>query len=340
MKGGVLNNDPLSFSSSLYIHNHTAEDLICLLHKSTDKLQLLTSQKYKISSNNSLLIDLQQGNEEEVDDLFYLHIYRPGLFGYISLRTRLTSGYGFPVETGNRYNIFPLQKADIHGNHCSLQRQMNGNNYENVRSIKYHFGDMFLKPSLRALASIFQIPSIDFDPDIYHDYLLERNGRHLSIHEEPDHSYLESIVTPTEVLERELWGIFFDQMYYVGIWAIHDVSYITVDEVELQEPYLYIGLPSVSLLNMILRSRYDSSPATLSYLRLIDGRVVSETTCPESYRVMFQILLQTKQEMCRLEPAIQLEEMDWLRETFLYSGSDKSLQGFYFFDFFIFIFLY
>jgi hypothetical protein len=202
---------------------------------------------------------------------------------------------------------------------------------------------------LRLFAFVVQLPLIHFDPHLYRNYLLSRHGQHLniSLHEndlDPHQSTgdeskssrsTDEFFASTLIAETELWGIFFDQIYYVGLWAAHSHdqqgqarAYITRDEIELQEPYLYIGLPAVSLLNMILRSRYDfSHEFALTSLRLIDGRLVTAETCPASYQKMFRLLIETKREMLRLEPPLRVEEMDWLREAMLYAAAEKELQG-------------
>jgi hypothetical protein len=128
------------------------------------------------------------------------------------------------------------------------------------------------------------------------------------------------------VNERELWGIFFEQIYAVGIWSIHSMGYISFEEVDNQEPFLFIGLPSVSLLNMVLRGSLNS-PESVHELRLIDGRSIKEESCPPSYRIMFRILTKSKQDISQLSPKIQPEEIDWVREWLLYSSSDKPLKN-------------
>jgi hypothetical protein len=352
--------------NAVHVMNTASETLVCVLHPFHDKFQL-SGRKHSISSHQDLLISLGEmegnnleGNHTSSSDgedqlplsFCHLHIYRLGLFNLISFRTRLSAGYGFRIQSGLHYSISLRSSPDSDGNRCQLTcRELDD---EPMRSTIYYFGDMLLKPSVRHLALLFRIPSIAFDPNIYRDYLNHRNGRHMSFH---DTSFEEGregdrdseIIThagggAVEFDERELWGIFFDQMYYIGIWGINPVGaptaeaggaasagmafqYLTIDEIESQEPFLYIGLPAVSLLNMILRSRYDTSPNSMPSLRLIDGRVVSEKTCPESYRPMFQILLQTKQAMCQLELPIQEQEIAWLRETLLYAGSERSLKG-------------
>jgi hypothetical protein len=341
--------------SSIEIRNANEEALICTIHPMNDTIQAL-GHKHKILSRDVLRISTEQAHQ--------IHFYRPGLFGFISPRTRLSTGYGYRIESGNNYLVEISTEMDSQRNLCRVLREITVGlgtrttgprntsslpQYEQLHSTAYHFGDMLLRPSFRLFASIISLPVIHFDPNLYRNYLQSRHGQHLTVDlnsyqnqtegEGRDDEYLSQSVIP----ESELWGIFFDQIYYVGLWAAHSPSfspsphqqrkqssssYITVDDIELQEPYLYIGLPAVSLLNMIFRSRYDfSHEFAINSLRLIDGRIVTTETCPESYQRMFQLLIETKREMLRLEPSLCVEEMDWLRETMLYAAAEKEFQG-------------
>lgn len=51
-----------------------------------------------------------------------IHVYRPGLFGLISIRTKMSCGYGFHVRTGSNVRIDVTEKDEL-GNCVSMKKR-------------------------------------------------------------------------------------------------------------------------------------------------------------------------------------------------------------------------
>ncbi len=362
-----------AFDSSHFISitNRSLENLVFVLYKLEDKFQVQGSHKFPISSSGT---HIQRFDSETG---YALHIFRHGIMGLISPRTRLSSGYGFPVATSANYYVNITDKDDL-GNLISLEQELEGGGYERIQSTIYYFGDMIIKPALNSIAA-GGVPFLrGLDSNMYRDwrnkqisygayneevegiYANESNEEEAgricasttnerasqepssislppipcSHGERDDASSCESNRESIVPEERELWGVFFQQIYLAGAWALRE-EIITQDDVEGQEAFLFIGLPAVSLCNVVLRSiaanstldsNSNGSQSSSMSLVLVDGRRVYEDTCPDGFKGMFALLFKTILALTDLPPLSEVE-MRWVREFILVAGSARRITG-------------
>ena len=71
---------------------------------------------------------------------------------------------------------------------------------------------------------------------------------------------------------------------------------ISVDDLDSAEPYLFIGLPAISLFTTISRSLEEPT-----YLIFIDGRRIDRDTCAPNFLQLFNMLMMTKDELNKYE---------------------------------------
>ena len=295
-------------------HNDSLEDLVVVTYSVNDTLQVNGIHKHDIKSSSHHSFDAS------TDGVYFLHIFRHGLFGLISLRTRLSSGYGFLVHTGSSYRLNIIER-DEQGNWVSLHRESSEENRQ-ITSTLYQFGDMILRPTASVLNQAALVLLSGLDSNIYRDWRSKRT-RMLT---ETDAASLEFPLppptqTPVHVEERELWGVFFEQVYMAGVWALEESS-ITPDDVDSQEAFLFIGLPALSLGNVVFRSVDIGGDILL----LVDGRCMDGSTCPSSFIQMFSMLIKTKQSLVELSPVTPSEAV-WVRKFLLAAGADILIEG-------------
>ena len=79
------------------ISNGSDENLVFALYSCSDFFQATTIARINIEPSEHGVF------ENLCDDSYMMHVYRPGPFGMISLLTRLSHAYGFPVRSGRTY---------------------------------------------------------------------------------------------------------------------------------------------------------------------------------------------------------------------------------------------
>jgi hypothetical protein len=301
-----------NMTNSIFIINDTSTDIVVLIYSQKDSIQAIPYDQVRIGGNDASPRQLDMPHSEPCN----LHVHFPGLFGLVSIRTRLTAGYGFEVHARRNYHIRLLESKDEFGNRCVVDDASS----TTVVHKAYRIGDMFMKPLLRQLG----VKDINFESNIFQSYF----NRHQNNH---DSSLLRSSLTDDyendtgegeekTVTENEMWGVYFQQIYQTGVWCCYDVGYITKDDFEFQEPFLFIGLSSVALFNTIMRSL--THPTGIVF---IDHRVIIRDTCPENFLPLFEMLMATKDSINQLPP-ITSNEITWIKKFLLYSGS-RSFEG-------------
>jgi hypothetical protein len=123
--------------SLITITNESLEEFVFAFYSGNDSLQAMYITTVNITSSATKEMYLPPAN-------YMMHIYKPGLFGLISIRTRLSCGYGFPVRTGLTLRANRCDK-DKHGNTVSLVSVLEDGEVA-IDSRDYHFGDMILNP--------------------------------------------------------------------------------------------------------------------------------------------------------------------------------------------------
>lgn len=301
--------------SSLTIHNELLECIVVMTYYANDPVQVIPNSRTEVSRQGvtNIMVDETAGTPLKV------HICRIGLFGLTSPRTRLTSGVGFALFGGGTY-VVRATPRDSKGNLCSVHgfNPVDGTITDIASPASYRFGDKLLRPALRVVSGLSRLL---FDAYVFDDHMRNVADREVQIPSpltmtaEPPNVPLAPAV---HIPEREIWGLFFEQTLHAGVAAYITQRYITEDDLAMQEPYLFIGLPSVALFNTVLRSASDPDG-----LVFIDGRRVTADTCVENFQTMFDLLMETKQ---RLNTTIALNETEklWVKQFLLYAGSDKT----------------
>jgi hypothetical protein len=100
--------------STFNVTNDSLEELVVAVFSSTDHLQIKYLIAVNIASRATEQVALQR------EGRYVMHVYRPGLFGLISIRTKMSNGYGFPVRTGDNFRVDVIAKDDL-GNFVSLK---------------------------------------------------------------------------------------------------------------------------------------------------------------------------------------------------------------------------
>lgn len=162
--------------------------------------------------------------------------------------------------------------------------------------------------------------------------------------------------------EVEVWGMFFDSICSTGqvlcqsTGKLHTTTdqkqrksdderdltepkdaWITFDDIDMQEPYLFIGLPACTLFMTIFRSFRDPHGIVLQ-----DMRRVELDNCPESFKEMFEMLMVTKARLLEIElqggmnngscddviddrSRLTQKDVVWMQQFLLYSSSDQEM---------------
>jgi hypothetical protein len=290
-------------SRHIFLHNSTLEEVVTSVFTKEDTVQLIPRNKVHLPASlvpNATCIEIP-------DEYCNIQIHRLGLFGLISPRTRLSAGYGFHVKHGETYRVL-LIEGDSNGNLCSLRNDDPQKNAPS--SIKYKFGDMFIKPIMKSIG-FETIPITQVDTNTFTNYRNQQKQRQVS------RTAAVSTTSMQNINENEIWALFFNQSYETGLWALETKHYIAEDDLYLQEPFLFIGIPSLTLLNTILRSIDDPNA-----LIFIDGRRISKDKCPETFLKLYELLTETKIQLRQLPPLTE-NEITWLQQFLLFSGSDK-----------------
>lgn len=235
-----------------------------------------------------------------------------GLFGLTSPRTRLTSGHGFSINSGSTYCVRAIPR-DSNGNLCSCHRwnPVDATLMTIEAPSCYKFGDKILKPAMRLAG----LGSLLISPTIFEEYMSRQPER-----PSPEAVISESSESAVNIPESEIWGVFFEQAMHAGVRAHYTQRSISRDDLEMQEPYLFIGIPAVALMDTVLRSLHD--PECLVF---VDRRRVNLQTCPDNFKMMFQLLMETKTNLNSV-PKLTSNEESWARQFLLFAGADKEIK--------------
>lgn len=226
-------------------------------------------------------------------------------------------------------------------------------------STKYHFGDMILKPGVRMAKRAYKFTTLSIKPAMYTEYRLRRRTR---VENRPN-SHTENTVIKCgggrggdnlenmeleDFDEIEVWGMFFDSVCAMGVRLCRGLDaqsttdqvdehmnegqkeevkelWITADDVDMQEPYLFIGLPACTLFMAIFRSFNDTDGIVLG-----DSRRIVLQNCPNGFKEMFEMLIVTKNSLLELDSkgigdVLTGKDILWMQQFLLYSSSDREM---------------
>lgn len=241
------------------------------------------------------------------------------------------------------------------GNKCALFRANSVGPEADVPSTVYKFGDILLKPTIRLAKRVFNVSNINLRPTLYTEY---RDRRRTQIEDQPSlgtrsgtdlsigvNSIGNSDLPAEAIDELEVWGLFFDDICTVGVRMCQnsfqkvdvardqekeekeeeEEAWISVDDVELQEPFLFIGLPACALFMTIFRSFADPKG-----IILMDTRRVVKETCPGTFKEMFEMLMETKRSLMELDAhggdsQLQHRDILWMQQFLLLSSSSQEI---------------
>jgi hypothetical protein len=184
---------------------------------------------------------------------------------------------------------------------------------------------MLLKPALKKIGVIPDIPDLKFTVSMFKDQQAKTMLAADNI-DAPDatgsnETVFTSLPVPSDVPENEVWGVFFQRIYQAGLWARYTANFIPHEDLEGQEPYLFIGLPALTLYFAIMRSIDDPDGIVF-----FDGRRMITETCPDNFKMLFNMLVSSKLSLRSLMPLSEVEQ-SWTQQFLLYSSSDKPIIG-------------
>ncbi|KAI6649328.1 hypothetical protein LOD99_11694 [Oopsacas minuta] len=121
--------------------------------------------------------------------------------------------------------------------------------------------------------------------------------------------------TQIQLKDDVIWESFFVIAYELSIQCIH-LGVLVVDDFAGLEPFLFIGLPSLVLVEAVHRSIEHEG------IVLATGTVVTETNCPDGVKSMFQAIDRFKKKFLELD--LNTFELSWLKLNLLFTtGCDK-----------------
>ena len=254
---------------------------------------------------------------------------------------------------------FTLHLLFCQGNKCAIFRANSIGPEGALDSTVYKFGDMLLKPSLRNLRRVINLSNLKLNPALYTEYRLRRKSQvkfqsqgrgQVAIGSGGGGGASRSTLTLENVDETEVWGLFFEDICSLGVSlcqhtfhltgmesysnrdstslkeAKEENAWISLDDIDLQEPFLFIGLPACALFMTIFRSFTDSDGIVL-----MDASRIVTDTCPDTFKEMFDMLMVTKSSLMDIElkgdEDSQLQQNDflWMQQFLLYSSSDQEI---------------
>ena len=335
----------MSTKSHILLRNESGLDLVVISFPMHDTVQLVAFDRVELDANSASTwrqLDIPESQN------CHFQVFRLGLFGLISPRTRLSSGFGFVGVPGESYVIRSIP-ADEQGNLCEARRvNSDGSTSALVPPLAYRLGDMILRPAVRTIA--MAVANINLDGNIFSEHMTRRRAQRRLISPEellisdsplassaPSPSSTSPVSPfpppppppvrppPSDLTEREIWGVFFEQAYEAGVWARRR-HFISEEDLAEQAAYLFIGIPALALCDFVCRSLDDPDG-----LVLIDGRRVVLATCPSNFRHLYGLLSETKESL-RAMPVLTDNERVWIQQILLFAGCPKEIRG-NFFDF-------
>ena len=273
-------------------------------------------------------------------------MYRLGLFNQVSARTRLSSGSGFLLSQYSPSSRAPLEfrvrrvdQPDASKNECAVDQRVwhphSGEDWAPVAApAAYKFGDVLLRPLATALGVV------GFDAQVYRQYA------HLEEQEEEEEEEEEeggggggggggdrregaesgagagaAPPLPKAMSDNVLWGLFFAKTRDAGIAAVIEMKAVSLEDMEMCEPFLFVGLPALALYHVVVRSL----EAGYNGLILEDGRRVVAQTCPGRFVALFQILMDTVKAAAELKAKLGDDDRCFLPQFLLFAGSDREV---------------
>lgn len=116
--------------------------------------------------------------------------------------------------------------------------------------------------------------------------------------------------------EDAIWTSFFNRAFEVGEAAVR-ARLLPVDDLECEEAYLFIGLPSLTILEALHRSLpLDDG------VELATGAVVTRASCPPQHAELLRALLDAKAQL--RAAAASPAELQALRRVVLFAASPSA----------------
>jgi hypothetical protein len=299
--------------TSVTLVNESNEELVAVSYGGSDIIQIVGFDRVHLHPFSEQLVTLKSPTNEP----FRVHIYRIGMFGLISPRTRLSSGYGFFLEPGVQYTV-RIIPPDHNGNLCAMRRvDRHDSSFAEIESPLCHrSGDRIVIPTLTHVGFVPDLPNADLGPHmfrIHHYNNPDRANKHVPL---PNPVRMES--QPVTIMEKEFWESFFEHAYRLGVWAHVTKEYITPGDLITEEPYLFVGLIALTLFDTIIRSM------PVSGLVLVDGRRITTETCEENLHILFDFLTNIKKEM-KIVLDLTENEKAWIEQFLLFAGCEKAI---------------
>ena len=128
---------------------------------------------------------------------------------------------------------------------------------------------------------------------------------------------IRTLTLPTKAFtEDQYWGSFMQSMSEIGIHCLKHNLLLKDDFIE-QEPFLYIGLPSIAIFDMLHRScTMKSYPIVFP-----NGTTLDSLHCPINGPIPFKLMEIFKARFVQLK--LTVKEISWIKIKLLYSSGER-----------------
>ena len=124
------------------------------------------------------------------------------------------------------------------------------------------------------------------------------------------------VFTPSEVVQVEvIWDSFFDRAHEISSQCLQ-LGVLTIDDFQCEEPFLYIGLPSLILIEVVHRSLDCPDGFILS-----TGMKLTQGNCPEKEKLLF-VSMQASRDRLQLI-SLNKFELAVMKLRMLFAGEES-----------------
>ena len=124
------------------------------------------------------------------------------------------------------------------------------------------------------------------------------------------------VFTPAEVIETGvIWDSFFDRAYELANQCLQ-LNVLIMDDFVCEEPFLYMGLPSLIVIEVVHRSLDCTDGFILS-----TGMKLTQDNCPEKHRLLYACMQASKARLEQLQ--LNTYELAVMKLRLLFAGDES-----------------
>ena len=124
------------------------------------------------------------------------------------------------------------------------------------------------------------------------------------------------VFTPAEIIETGvIWDSFFDRAYELSNQCLQ-LNVLIMDDFVCEEPFLYMGLPSLIVIEVVHRSLDCTDGFILS-----TGMKLTADNCPEKHRLLYACMQASKARLEQLQ--LNTSELAVMKLRLLFAGDES-----------------